>query len=100
MEYRCPYCGSHSCVNESVLSLFFRASERVARYMVEERDDVDEDPNFRPSFGEVGVCKETSKRIWTSHSLIQELESDGMTARCPECGREANVAPSRRKIVC
>ncbi len=103
MELRCPYCGSYSCVNESAMSLFLRASERAVRYVIEERNDVDKDPNLRPSFGEVGVCKRTSKRIWVCpycHSLIPELESDGMTARCPECGQKANVAPSRRKIVC
>jgi len=103
-EPRCPYCGSPSCVNESALSLFLRASERIARYVVKERDKVDDDdPLFRPSFGEVGVCRETSRRIWACpycRSLIPEPEPDGMTARCPECGREANVAPSRRKIVC
>ncbi|WP_456466688.1 hypothetical protein [Methanopyrus sp.] len=101
---RCPYCGSPDCVNRAALTAFLRATQRLARYVAQGRDEVDrDDPLFRPTFGEVGVCRRTHRRIWVCphcHSLLPEPDPDGMTARCPECGRKANVAPSRRKIVC
>ncbi len=103
MTPRCPYCGSKSCVNEAAYRLFVRATRKLPAAWFGERDDVDEDPMLRPSFGDVGYCEKTGKHVWACpfcHTVIPEQEVDSYKARCPECGTEANVAPSRRKIVC